>query len=91
MTGEAFAGEVTEAEPDRAGTGKRPVLRPWVTVATTDEVLIEPGAVLKSPARPGQQATVIDVVPPAPGNRRPQAATAGPGSSLSSRAAWAGR
>ena len=64
MTGEAFAGEVTEAEPDRVELGKRPVLRPWITVATVDEVLIEPGAVLKSPVRPGQQATVIDVVPP---------------------------
>jgi hypothetical protein len=63
MTGEAFVGDVTEAEPDRLELGKRPVLRPWVTVATVDEVLIEPGAVLKSPDRPGQQATVIDVVP----------------------------
>ena len=64
MTGEAFAGEVVAAEPDRLEQGKRPVLRPWVTVATVDEVLFEPGAVLKSPARSGQQARVIDVVPP---------------------------
>jgi hypothetical protein len=70
MTGEAFAGEVTEAEPARleAGSGRRPVLRPLVTLATSDEVLIEPGSVLRSPARPSQQAAVIDVIlPAAPG------------------------
>jgi hypothetical protein len=64
MTGEAFAGEITEAEPGRLEQGKRPVLRPRITVATVDEVLAEPGAVLRSPARPGQQATVIDVAAP---------------------------
>jgi hypothetical protein len=65
MTGEAFAGEVTDAEPGRLDQGgKRPVLRPWITVATADEVLFASGAVLKSPARPAQQATVVDVLPP---------------------------
>jgi hypothetical protein len=66
MTGEAFAGAVVAAEQDRlvGQNGKRPVLRPLVTVATSDQVLFEPGAVLRSPARPGQQATVTDVVPP---------------------------
>jgi hypothetical protein len=66
MTAEAFAGAVVAAEQERlvALTGKRPVLRPLVTVATSDQVLFEPGAVLRSPARPGQQATVMDVVPP---------------------------
>jgi hypothetical protein len=65
MTGEAFAGEVTAADPARLDTesGKKPLLRPLITLATTDDVLIEPGAVLKSPVRPGQQATVIAVVP----------------------------
>jgi hypothetical protein len=64
MTGDAFVGEVVEADQARvvAVGGKRPVLRPLVTVATSDEVLFEPGAVLKSPARPGQQATVTDVL-----------------------------
>lgn len=62
MTGEAFAGEVLAAEPDRLDTsGKKAVLRPWITVQTTDEVLFEPGTALASPARPGQQATVRDV------------------------------
>jgi len=65
MTGEAFAGEVTEAEPARLDTesGKRPVLRPRITVATADDVLFTPGAVLRSPARPAQQATVVDTGP----------------------------
>jgi hypothetical protein len=77
MTGEAFAGAVVAAEQDRlvAQNGKRPVLRPLVTVATSDLVLFEPGAVLRSPARPGQQATVTDVVPP--GTPGTSAATAG--------------
>lgn len=64
MTGEAFAGDVVAADPARLDTtGKKPVLRPWITVETTDEVLFQPGAVLNSPARPGQQATVRDVTP----------------------------
>ncbi|HXT87637.1 MAG TPA: hypothetical protein VN714_00090 [Trebonia sp.] len=63
MTGEAFAGDVVDADPARLDTtGKRPVLRPWITVATTDAVLFEPGAALRSPLRPAQQATVKDVV-----------------------------
>jgi hypothetical protein len=62
MTGEAFAGDVVDADPARVdATGKRPVLRPRITVASTDAVLFEPGAVLKSPLRPAQQATVKDV------------------------------
>ena len=64
MTGEAFSGVVTGVEQDRLEPGRRPVLRPLLTVATSDEVLFEPGAVLRSPARPGQQATVTEVVPP---------------------------
>lgn len=77
MTGEAFAGAVVEAEQDRLDTqsGRRPVLRPLVTVATSDEVLFEPGAVLRSPARPAQQATVTGVVPP--GTRGTSGSTAG--------------
>jgi hypothetical protein len=66
MTGEAFAGVVVAAEQERlvALSGKRPVLRPLVTVATSDQVLFEPGTVLKSPARAGQQATVTDIAAP---------------------------
>ena len=82
MTGEAFAGQVTAAEPDRVdASGPRRVLRPRITVETGDVVLAEPGSSLTSPARPNQKARVVSV-------------TAGraiaPESSLSSRAAWAG-
>lgn len=59
MTGEAFAGTVADADAGRLVTsGKRTVLRPEIAVETTDEVLFETGTVLRSPARPGQQATV---------------------------------
>lgn len=62
MTGEAFAGVVTDALPDRLDTsGKRAKLRPRITVETADEVLAEPGAKLTSPARPKQNARVVDV------------------------------
>ncbi len=62
MTGEAFAGRVAAAEPDRVdATGRRRVLRPRVTVETGDAVLAEPGATLTSPARPSQKARVIAV------------------------------
>jgi hypothetical protein len=68
LTGEAFAGTVIEANPTRQDTpspgkttGKKAKLRPWITVQTADEVLVEPTAVLRSPARPTQQATVIEV------------------------------
>ena len=62
MAGEAFAGLVAAAEPDRVdASGKRRVLRPRITVDTADEVLAGAGAVLTSPARPSQKARVIDV------------------------------
>jgi len=65
LTGEAFAGLVTAADPARLDTqGKRARLRPRITVLTTDEVMIEPGTVLRSPDRPGQEATVITVAHP---------------------------
>jgi hypothetical protein len=62
MTGEAFAGTVTAADPFRIdGTGKRRRLRPRITVATGDPVRVEAGASLRSPARPGQAALVVSV------------------------------
>ena len=68
MTGEAFAGTVTAAEPDRVDdSGKRKVLRPLITVATPDEVLIEPDTVLTSPERPRQSGRVLSVCPAAGG------------------------
>ena len=63
LTGEAFAGTVIEADPTRQDTsGKKAKLRPRITVETSDEVLVEPdGPGLRSPARPAQEATVIEV------------------------------
>ncbi|WP_329107716.1 hypothetical protein OG792_04850 [Micromonospora sp. NBC_01699] len=62
LTGEAFVGEVTLADPARVDdTGKRPVLRPRIMVVTTDPVLVQPGATLCSPTRPAQKARVVFV------------------------------
>jgi len=62
LTGEAFGGEVTAAEPDRVdASGKRRKLRPLVTVVTGDVLRIEPGTVLVSPSRPAQSARVVSV------------------------------
>ena len=62
LTGEAFGGEVTAAEPDRVdASGKRRKLRPLITVVTGDVLRIEPGTVLVSPSRPAQSARVVSV------------------------------
>jgi hypothetical protein len=69
MTGEAFAGAVTAAEPGRIdATGKRRRLRPLITVTTEDPVRFEPGATLVSPGRPGQKALVVLVSADCPAN-----------------------
>jgi hypothetical protein len=71
MTGEAFAGAVVDAQPERIDTtGKKAVRRPWITVATTDEILFETGQVLKSPARTRQEATVKDILTAGDGRTR---------------------
>jgi hypothetical protein len=60
MTGEALAGRVVAAEPDRVdGTGRRQVLRPHITVETGDEVPADLDAALTSPARPRQKARIV--------------------------------
>ncbi|WP_406107405.1 hypothetical protein [Micromonospora globbae] len=64
LTGEAFVGEVTLADPARVDdSGKRPVLRPRIQVVTTEPVLVPVGATLYSPARPGQKARVVFLHP----------------------------
>jgi hypothetical protein len=78
LTGEAFAGTVTAADPARLdSSGTRTTLRPVITVETADEVLLEPGTVLRSPGRPAQDARVIVVTgfSPASGNRADAAAS----------------
>jgi len=61
MTGEAFAGAVVAAEQERLVTrnGKRPVLRPLVTVATSDQVLFEAGAVYLRGASVGGELNLV--------------------------------
>jgi hypothetical protein len=62
MTGQAFEGVVVHAEPRRLDeSGKRAKLRPRIVLQTTDEVAVESGADLRSPARPGQKTAVIEV------------------------------
>jgi hypothetical protein len=61
MAGEAFAGLVIAAEPERTdATGARRVLRPRITVETADELPAGPGTALTSPARPRQTARVVE-------------------------------
>lgn len=68
LAGTAFGGTVTLAKADRIDdTGKRPVLRPRIMVATTEPVRVEPGTALTSPARPTQKAKVISVTATAGG------------------------
>ncbi|MEV4345078.1 hypothetical protein AB0J83_11425 [Actinoplanes sp. NPDC049596] len=68
LNGAAFGGVVTLAKADRIDdSGKRPVLRPRIMVATTEPVRVEAGATLTSPARPSQKAKVISVTPTADG------------------------
>ncbi|HEY7274004.1 MAG TPA: hypothetical protein VH502_14825 [Actinoplanes sp.] len=62
LTGAAFAGDVTLAQPDRIDdTGRRPVLRPRLLLRTDEPVRVEPGTALTSPARPAQKATVVAI------------------------------
>jgi hypothetical protein len=62
LTGEAFAGTVTAADPTRVvGAGRSRKLRPHVTVTTCDPIRLAPGSTLTTPTRPGQVATILDV------------------------------
>ncbi len=79
LTGEAFAGAVVDADLTRLDTdGKKPKLRPWLIVQTTDAVIVEPGTVLTCPDYPSQTAKVIEVADAGqepgqePGQNRPR-------------------
>ncbi|MCT9934875.1 hypothetical protein N5079_32180 [Planotetraspora sp. A-T 1434] len=61
LTGTTFAGRVIAADPTRIVTGRRRVLRPLITVQTSDPVRLAPGQVLRSPARPGQKAEITEL------------------------------
>ncbi|MEU4692400.1 hypothetical protein [Actinoplanes sp. NPDC023714] len=63
VTGEAFTGTVVSVEPDRrvvSAKGRR-VLRPLVVVRTSDPVRLVAQTTVRSPARPSQDATIIDI------------------------------
>jgi hypothetical protein len=83
MTGEAFAGVVTVANPGRLdSSGRRRKLRPLITVATRDPVRVEPGTKLTSPSRPGQTAQVISVTAVSPATEVDLELSGGMGRSL---------
>jgi hypothetical protein len=64
LAGEAFAGTVVAAQPDRVeGTGRARKLRPHITVATDDPVRLAPGTAVTAPTRPEQKAAVVRVQP----------------------------
>ncbi|GAA2600385.1 hypothetical protein GCM10010399_34010 [Dactylosporangium fulvum] len=64
LTGEAFAGTVVHAEPDRVdASGPRRKLRPHITVRTQDPLRLGAGVSVKSPARLSQQAGIVAVTP----------------------------
>ncbi|GAA2274712.1 hypothetical protein GCM10010149_16370 [Nonomuraea roseoviolacea subsp. roseoviolacea] len=61
LTGEAFAGEVVETEPEHSeGEGRSRKLRPLVVVKTDDPVRLAPGTALGTPQRRGQGAQLVE-------------------------------
>ena len=94
LTGEAFAGTVVDADLTRLDTeGKKPKLRPWLTVRTADAVIVEPGTLLACPDYPSQAAKVVQIAD-ADAQRQHTTTTttkaqAAPWSPSSSAAGWA--
>ncbi|NUW32857.1 hypothetical protein HTZ77_15645 [Nonomuraea sp. SMC257] len=61
LTGEAFAGEVVETEPEHSeGEGRSRKLRPLVVVKTDDPVRLAPGTALGTPQRRAQGAQLVE-------------------------------
>jgi hypothetical protein len=64
LSGEAFVGRVVQRNPTRLDTsGKRRILRPHITVATTDPIRFEVGQTVRSVVRANQTARVVAVAP----------------------------
>ncbi|MEV0594927.1 hypothetical protein [Nonomuraea cavernae] len=60
LTGEAFAGEVVETDPERVeGEGRSRKLRPLVVIKTDDPVRLAPGTALGTPQRREQGAELV--------------------------------
>ncbi|MET7392443.1 hypothetical protein ABZS66_02980 [Dactylosporangium sp. NPDC005572] len=83
LAGEAFAGEVVAAEPDRIdASGTRRKLRPRITVRTRDGLRLGVGVSVVSPARPAQKAELRELTPTADGLEVLLELTGGMGRSL---------
>jgi len=64
MVGEAFAGTVVAAVPDRVdSSGPKRKLRPHITVLTRDPVRLEPGTSVVAPPRVQQRAQIVSLSP----------------------------
>ncbi|MEV7011505.1 hypothetical protein [Streptosporangium sp. NPDC051022] len=62
LTGEAFAGTVTAADPEHIeGEGRSRKLRPLITVSTDDPVRLAPGTAVGSPDRRGHAAEIVEI------------------------------
>ncbi|WP_250028819.1 hypothetical protein [Paractinoplanes maris] len=63
VTGEAFEGTVVSVERDRRVTGEkgRRITRPLIVVSTGDPMHLAVGAAVRSPARLGQEATIVEI------------------------------
>lgn len=60
LSGEAFAGEVVETDPDNVeGEGRSRKLRPLVHIKTDDPVRLPPGTALGTPGRRSQGAQLV--------------------------------
>lgn len=60
LSGEAFAGTVTAADPEHTeGEGRSRKLRPLITVRTADPVRLAPGTTVGSPDRRGHAAEIV--------------------------------
>jgi hypothetical protein len=83
LTGEAFAGTVVAAEPDRIdASGPRRRLRPHITVQTGDALRLAVGTEVTSPARRNQTARIIEVTQTDGGREVRLELTSGMGKSL---------
>ncbi|WP_245564674.1 hypothetical protein [Streptosporangium roseum] len=62
LTGEAFSGTVTGADPEHSeGEGRSRKLRPLITVRTEDPVRLAPGTTVGSPDRRGHAAEIVEI------------------------------
>ncbi|MFJ8546114.1 hypothetical protein ACIRFH_29725 [Streptomyces sp. NPDC093586] len=69
LTGEAFSGVVVARDEDRFLPGARsPKWRPAITVRSELPVRLRPGTEIKCPARPGQKAEIVEVIPDGDGH-----------------------